>query len=60
MCTCKTATKITRINICVVLEGMYTYKTSNFGSKPFCLCLCCSIGYVIELDLYICWNCYWF
>ena len=25
------------IDVCVVVEGMYTYKTGDFGNNPFCL-----------------------
>ena len=34
------------VYVSVVLEGMYTCKTGNFGNEPLCLCLCCCIGYV--------------
>ena len=32
--------------VCVVVEGMYTFKTRNFYKVTFCLCLCCCRGYV--------------
>ena len=32
---------------CVVVKGMYTCKTGNFGNKPLYLCLCCCGGYVL-------------
>ena len=35
---------------CVVVEGMYTCKTGNFGNKHLCLCLCCCRGYVHMYD----------
>ena len=30
----------------VVVQGMYTCKTGNFGNGPLCLCQCCCRGYV--------------
>ena len=34
------------IDVCVLVEGVYTYKTGHFGNKILCLCLCCFRGYV--------------
>ena len=33
-------TAIFSVNVCVVLEGIYTCKNGNFGKKNLCLCLC--------------------
>ena len=42
------------VYICVVLEGMYTWKTGYFVNNPLCLCLCCCIQYVKVQDLGFC------
>ena len=34
------------VYVYVVVEGMYTYKTGNFGNETFCVCLFCCRGYV--------------
>ena len=34
------------VYVSVVVEGMYTCKTGNFGNNPLCLCLGCCRGYV--------------
>ena len=34
------------VYVCVIIEGIYTCKTGNFGNEPFCLCLCCCRGHV--------------
>ena len=34
------------VYVCVVVEGMYTYKTGHFGNNNKCLFLCFCIGYV--------------
>ena len=34
------------IYVFVVVEGMCTCKTRNFGNKLLCLYLCCCIGYL--------------
>ena len=38
--------KILCVYVCVVVEGMYTCKTVNFGNEPLCLCLCFCRGCV--------------
>ena len=38
------------VYVCVVVEGMYTFNTGNFGNKPLCLCQYFCIGYVHKLD----------
>ena len=36
--------------VCVVVKGMYTCNTGNFGKAPLCSCLCCCRGYVHMYD----------
>ena len=34
------------VHVCVVVEGMNTFKTKSLDNERFCFCLCCYRGYV--------------
>ena len=34
------------VYVCVIVEGMYTYKTGHFGKETLCLYFCCCRVYI--------------